>query len=318
MNTSYIRALEKRAEWLKSTREQAPASIEKLNASACYRKNLEEGEMFIMNKRFCELVDLARLDLPDDTKFELSWPPTLKGWMWLEQPFMGPKWNLDEEYRKKYLDGENVDVPVFISAVGWMPATDVKDLNDGHRYGALALPSDPVTGYMFMTYFDLGPSFEKWSYFTFKKDDEVGPKMRKFEEYAEKEGGRYVPESMNHHEIRWIYAAMHIMSQKLSIHVEHDTDRATKRRAEREKKTVASKFKVVTLRRLYHAQQAEKFKTEQEEREWNWQWTVRGHWRNQWFPTEKVHKQVFIESYIKGPEDKPMKPNVQKIFAAKR
>jgi len=32
---------------------------------------------------------------------------------------------------------------------------------------------------------------------------------------------------------------------------------------------------------------------------------VVGHWRRQWYPSEGRHKQIRIESYIKGPDDKP-------------
>jgi hypothetical protein len=45
---------------------------------------------------------------------------------------------------------------------------------------------------------------------------------------------------------------------------------------------------------------------------------VRGHWRNQFYPVENVHRPVFIESYIKGPPDKPIKPLGHKIFKAVR
>lgn len=45
-----------------------------------------------------------------------------------------------------------------------------------------------------------------------------------------------------------------------------------------------------------------------EERDVNWahRWIVSGHWRNQWFPSLKTHRQVWIGSYVKGPEDKPL------------
>lgn len=35
------------------------------------------------------------------------------------------------------------------------------------------------------------------------------------------------------------------------------------------------------------------------------QFPVRGHWRNQWYPSIKEHRQVWIAPYIKGPEDAP-------------
>lgn len=34
---------------------------------------------------------------------------------------------------------------------------------------------------------------------------------------------------------------------------------------------------------------------------------VSGHFRNQWYPGEGIHKRIFIDPYIKGPEDAPLK-----------
>lgn len=41
-------------------------------------------------------------------------------------------------------------------------------------------------------------------------------------------------------------------------------------------------------------------------REWTHRWIVRGHWRNQWYPSEGRHRQKFIGGYVKGPEDLPL------------
>ncbi len=35
------------------------------------------------------------------------------------------------------------------------------------------------------------------------------------------------------------------------------------------------------------------------------QFPVRGHWRNQWFPSLEDHRQVWISPYVKGPEGAP-------------
>ena len=51
--------------------------------------------------------------------------------------------------------------------------------------------------------------------------------------------------------------------------------------------------------------------------EWSCRWFVRGHWRNQYYKSENVHKPIWIDPYIKGPEDKPLKEPV-KTFAVIR
>jgi len=39
----------------------------------------------------------------------------------------------------------------------------------------------------------------------------------------------------------------------------------------------------------------------------NWRWMVRGHWRAQWYASEKAHRLIWIDPHIKGPEDAPLK-----------
>jgi len=38
-------------------------------------------------------------------------------------------------------------------------------------------------------------------------------------------------------------------------------------------------------------------------RHYTHRWIVRGHWRNQWYPSEGRHKQKYISEYVAGPED---------------
>lgn len=40
---------------------------------------------------------------------------------------------------------------------------------------------------------------------------------------------------------------------------------------------------------------------------------VRGHWRNQWYPSRDVHKPLWIEAYIKGPEGTPLRDGTQLV-----
>lgn len=41
---------------------------------------------------------------------------------------------------------------------------------------------------------------------------------------------------------------------------------------------------------------------------------VGGHWRNQWYPSEQVHRQIYISPYVKGPEDKPLIVRPRRVF----
>lgn len=77
---------------------------------------------------------------------------------------------------------------------------------------------------------------------------------------------------------------------------------------------VAPDVRVITLRRSVH----NAGKSEGQLIEWSWQWIVRGHWRNQFFPSTGKHEPTFIRPYVKGPEDKPLKPITDPIYLVNR
>lgn len=41
-------------------------------------------------------------------------------------------------------------------------------------------------------------------------------------------------------------------------------------------------------------------------REYIHRWVVKGHWRNQWYPSRKMHRPVWVAPYMKGPDDAPL------------
>jgi len=52
-----------------------------------------------------------------------------------------------------------------------------------------------------------------------------------------------------------------------------------------------------------------------ESKEWKHRWWVRGHYRNQWYPSTGTHEMVWIAPYIKGKEELPM---LEKIYHVNR
>jgi len=58
---------------------------------------------------------------------------------------------------------------------------------------------------------------------------------------------------------------------------------------------------------------------ETQSRDYSCRWLVRGHWRNQFYPSSKSHRPRFIPAYVKGPDDKPLKqPAKVSLFAVVR
>jgi hypothetical protein len=68
---------------------------------------------------------------------------------------------------------------------------------------------------------------------------------------------------------------------------------------------------VVTLRRPRHAPNED---YEPKNVDWTHRWLVSGHWRNQYFPSIDMHRQIWVGSYVKGPDDKPLKIRKVRIF----
>jgi len=46
-------------------------------------------------------------------------------------------------------------------------------------------------------------------------------------------------------------------------------------------------------------------KDDEAEKKWrlNYRTLTRGHWRQQWFPSLQTHRQIWIDEFIRGPED---------------
>lgn len=52
--------------------------------------------------------------------------------------------------------------------------------------------------------------------------------------------------------------------------------------------------------------------------EYHHQWMVSGHWRRQWYPARAVHEAIWIDPYIKGPDDKPLLTHRPTVYQAVR
>lgn len=102
------------------------------------------------------------------------------------------------------------------------------------------------------------------------------------------------------------------LQQKIVTASQAPLTRAAQRRLERQK--IDPKCLVVELRSKQYTRTT--LDEESKQVDWAWQWAVRGHWRDQ--PTKEGTKLIWIHPYIKGPEDKPLKPDAGRVFAVTR
>jgi hypothetical protein len=162
------------------------------------------------------------------------------------------------------------------------------------------------------------------SHFGLLAGNELGRRVEAFESWAAKahslnptavDAPYGDPRGMWRHEIRLAYTIFYLISQKLTITPRVNTDRPTRRRAEREKQVAPEYIQVITLRRL---EEDRKRDPQGHEVDWAWHWSVTGHWRWQFYPSTEEHKRIWIHQFIKGDTSKPFKSPGIKMFIAKR
>jgi hypothetical protein len=216
--------------------------------------------------------------------------------------------------------------PIFrirVRAVGWY-RTDVQGRSLGTPHNAIRSGAH-APDLAVLCFGDKGRApFTPLAHFGIEGGGHLGDRVAAFEAWAaqgyEKHGGAVDapyddPDGMWRHEIRLIYTVFYLMAQKLAVRVKTPTDRATRRRAERNRQAAPPTIEVVTLRRL----EADRHRDPTgHEVDWQWQWSVIGHWRWQYYATQGLSKRIWIHMFTKGPKDKPFKQPSVKIFAARR
>jgi hypothetical protein len=91
-----------------------------------------------------------------------------------------------------------------------------------------------------------------------------------------------------------------LMRQELAAASVIEPNRASRKRIQR----MQQEAKPVRVIRLRHASNSTG--ASESDREYHHQWIVRGHWRQQWYPSRQVHRPVWIAPHVKGPEGAPL------------
>lgn len=114
---------------------------------------------------------------------------------------------------------------------------------------------------------------------------------------------------------KFLVSFLCFIQQKLCSRERIPLPRSTRRRAARWQ-VPSPDINVITLRRrVYPVNRPEGAGLPVD---WSCRWIVRGHWRDQFYPSRGLHIPIFIESYIKGPDGKPIKKPGIPIFNVAR
>lgn len=119
------------------------------------------------------------------------------------------------------------------------------------------------------------------------------------------ETGNGVTVRTNHRELgtyitSLLLSTCHLMRQTLAETTHETPDRGARRRHQRAGLN-PPEIRVVRLRASERRES-----TGESARDWRHRWTVRGHWRRQWYPSIQAHRPVWIAPFVKGPEGAPL------------
>jgi hypothetical protein len=110
--------------------------------------------------------------------------------------------------------------------------------------------------------------------------------------------------------IRPVQALWRLMMQTIAV---RDPMRATSAFRRRWERASWPEKKVTVVRLRRPAQEREK-SDDPKSVDWTHRWIVGGHWRNQFYPSIGVHRQIWISPYVKGPDELPLEVKKVRVF----
>jgi hypothetical protein len=104
----------------------------------------------------------------------------------------------------------------------------------------------------------------------------------------------------------WLFLVgfWHLSRQKITESTEQEVPRKTAVNAARAGLRYPDGITVIGLR---HHDRGDGARDDGSSSVYRVRWAVRGHWRQQWYPSIKSNRPVYIHPYLKGPADAPLK-----------
>ena len=255
---------------------------------------LRSGDPYFVSREMCRLVEAAAETFEPEAIYPTD-VLSLVGFLYFEQPFQVP---------------DRFDRPVTIKAIGWQPAMANNDLNpdrvltredelvewleERHAKGL-------IDGLVMTIYSEPNPEHWPAGHMPPLEPLHITPWWwgMSFEGNEVTEGG--TPTGA---EWWWkiVQTTFRLMQQHITVRHSERPLRPQRRDAKRinvpERDVV-----VVTLRRERSKGQHDE---PMSEAHYDHRFIVGGHWRNQWYPSARTHRQIWIAPYEKGPEGAPL------------
>lgn len=114
--------------------------------------------------------------------------------------------------------------------------------------------------------------------------------------------------------LRYVAAIFALLEQRILVASPEGIDRAARRRLKKAKARQPPAILVVRLRRAVRGGDD----NDGQPVAWSCRWIVRGHWRQQYYPSSGECRPVFILPHVKGPDDMPLRAPAERVFAVVR
>jgi hypothetical protein len=114
---------------------------------------------------------------------------------------------------------------------------------------------------------------------------------------------------------RFVLAGCVWIHQRIATVSLGPVERHRRKQLQREAGMVVRDVKVVELRRL---ESTLREPGKGEPVDWSCRWIVDGHWRNQYHPSTGKHELTFVQPYVKGPADKPLRVPAHTVYLVDR
>lgn len=263
-----------------------------------YRQHLLESantaETVWVTEEMGELLKVAAETLPPH-ELHPSDVPMPRGFARFEKPIVVPVWVSDEQGW--------VDVPIL--AVMWTERM-VRRSGVGKVPGVEATWwVDPRGTYMGV---ETGNDVPRWcldteSGWSYGKDWTEHRHTRDTDDPPLPDDA---PQDVHTWDARHLLSLWMLMKQRVAGATRVEASRSLRRRAVR----TSPDFGVITVvdlrRQVVRDPDAPETEPGEGPPEWSHRWIVSGHWRRQYYPSDGVHRPIWIAPFVKGPEDAPL------------
>jgi hypothetical protein len=247
------------------------------------RRVLDTSDAFFVEPDICALVAGASESLPDTTLRQED-VPTQLGWLYFDRPLRIPV-DAQGQTDLRAMDPADDLTEVPLAAIAWDRYDQgiilffFADLRYRNRLPGLCI--------IWVCSMAFGQTWRRW-------EDQ--------------------PDSSFNLMLRALLTFFRFSAQHILTTTARQVGRAAQRRLARENPVVPPVHLVILRRKAYRAINEETGRTV----EWSCQWLVRGHWRQQFFPSDGSNRPIWIAPYLKGPEGKPIRIASETVYDVAR